>query len=98
MLKKNYTKTGAFCRVTFKLAAELNAETAALCGDFNNWNPDAHPMKRLKGGGFSATVSLPAGQSNRFRYLLDGKHWENDWEADAYAPNKYGTDDSVVET
>lgn len=98
MLKKNYTKTGAFCRVTFKLTPELSAETAALCGEFNNWNPDAHPMKHLKGGSFSATVSLPAGQSYRFRYLLDGKRWENDWEADAYVPNKYGTDDSVVET
>ncbi|MFC1814252.1 isoamylase early set domain-containing protein [Thermodesulfobacteriota bacterium] len=97
MLKKNYTKTGKFCRVTFKLSAEVNAETAALCGDFNNWDPDIHPMKRLKDGSFSTTVSMPSGQLYRFRYLLDGERWENDWEADAYISNEYGNDDSVVE-
>jgi len=96
VLKKNYTKTGKICRVTFKLPAEINVETAALCGDFNNWDTDTYPMKRLKAGGFSTTISLSAGQSYRFRYLLDGKRWENDWEADAYVPNEYGTDDSVV--
>jgi len=97
MLKKNYTKTGKFCRVTFKLLAEVNAQTAALCGDFNNWAPDTHLMKRLKDGSFSTTVSLSSSRSYRFRYLLDGKRWENDWEADAYVPNEYGNYNSVVE-
>jgi 1,4-alpha-glucan branching enzyme len=97
VLKKNYSKTGKFCRVTFKLPAEVNAETAALCGDFNNWDTDTYLIKHLKAGGFSTTISLPAGKSYRFRYLLDGKRWENDWDADAYVPNEYGSDDSMVE-
>ncbi|RMH00784.1 MAG: glycoside hydrolase [Chloroflexi bacterium] len=97
MLVKNYTKTGRFCRVTFKLPAEVKAETAVLCGEFNEWRTDKHPMKRLKDGSFSVTVSLPAGKSYRFRYFLDGKRWENDWEADAYVPNEFGSEDSVVE-
>lgn len=97
MLKKNYSKTGSVCRVTFRLPAEVEAETAYLCGDFNEWDAKANPMKRLKDGGFSATVSVPTGQKYRFRYLLDGRRWENDWEADAYAPNVHGTDDSVLE-
>lgn len=97
MLKKNYTKTGSSCRVTFKLPADVEAETAVLCGDFNDWDQSAHPMKKLKDGSFSVTVSIPASQSYRFRYLLDGERWENDWEADAYAPNEFGTDDSILE-
>ena len=97
MLKKSYSKTGNSCRVTFKLPAEVAAETAALCGEFNNWNQAANPMKKLKDGSFSATVSLDAGQKYRFRYFLDGSRWENDWEADAYVPNEHGTDDSLVE-
>ncbi|MCP5094898.1 MAG: glycoside hydrolase [Chloroflexi bacterium] len=97
MLKKNYSKTGRKCRVTFKLAAEANAETAVLCGDFNEWGKTATPMKKLKDGSFSATVSLDAGNSYRFRYFLDGERWENDWEADGYLPNEHGTDDSVLE-
>lgn len=96
MLKKSYTKTGAKCRVTFKLPADVQAETAVLCGEFNEWNETTNPMKQLKDGSFSATISLPADHTYRFRYLLDGERWENDWEADAYAPNQYGVDDSLV--
>jgi len=96
MLKKSYTKTGAKCRVTFKLPAEVQAETAVLCGEFNEWDTTSNPMKRLKDGSFSATISLPTNHTYRFRYLLDGERWENDWEADAYAPNQYGVDDSLV--
>lgn len=97
MLKKSYSKTGNYCRVTFKLPTEIEAEEAAVCGEFNDWNPEANQMRQLKDGSFSATLSLPTGQSYRFRYLLDGERWENDWEADAYVPNEHGTDDSVVE-
>ncbi len=94
MLKKTYGKQGK-CRVTFKLPADVNANEATLCGEFNDWNADKHPMKVLKDGSFSLTVSLDPGDY-RFRYLLDGQRWENDWAADAYVPNTYGTDDSLV--
>ena len=43
------------------------------------------------------TVGLDAGRAYRFRYLLDGQRWENDWAADAYQPNDFGGDDSVVD-
>ena len=96
MLIKNYSKTGEKCRVTFKLPAEVTAETAALAGDFNDWDISANPMRKLKDGGFSVTVSVPAGSAYRFRYHLDGERWENDWEADKYLPNEHGTEDSVL--
>ncbi|HEX6385684.1 MAG TPA: isoamylase early set domain-containing protein [Anaerolineae bacterium] len=97
MIKKTYTKTGNSCRITFKLPPEVNAESAALVGEFNEWDSEANPMKKLKDGSFSTTISLPAGATYRFRYLLDGEKWENDWEADRYAPNQYGGEDSIVE-
>ncbi len=96
MLKKSYTKTGRSCRVTFQLPAEARAKTAALSGEFNEWDPRKHPMKRRKDGSFSVSLFLKPGKSYRFRYFLDGERWENDWEADAYLPNRFGTDDSVV--
>jgi 1,4-alpha-glucan branching enzyme len=95
-MKKEYTKTGRSCRVTFELPSDINARTAALCGEFNQWDPEKHPMKRQKNGGFSTTISLKPGKSYRFRYLLDGERWENDWDADQYIPNEFGTQDSVV--
>lgn len=97
MLKKSYSKTGRYCRVTFKAPAEVEARTAALCGEFNDWDASSHPMKRLKDGSFSLTLSLETGRPYRFRYLLDGERWENDWSADAYVPNEFESEDSIVE-
>lgn len=96
MLLKNYSKSGQRCRVTFKLPAKVNSDSAALCGDFNEWDNAANPMKKLKDGSFSTTVSLEAGNSYRFRYFLDDGRWENDWEADDYLPNELGSEDSIV--
>ena len=96
MLRKAYTKTGKSCRVTFDLPSEVGAKKAVLCGDFNNWDGKAHPMKRRKDGHFTATISLEAGRSYRFKYQLDNRRWENDWAADGYVPNDFGSDDSMV--
>ena len=96
MPKKEYTKTGRSCRVTFDLPAEVNAQAACLCGEFNDWDQSSHPMKRAKDGSFSLTISLKPGRQYRYRYLLDGERWENDWAADSYAPNALGSEDSVV--
>jgi 1,4-alpha-glucan branching enzyme len=97
MLRKAYTKTGRSCRVTFELPAAVNARTAHLCGEFNQWDKTAHPMKRRKDGSFYLTISLTPGRSYRFRYLLDDTRWENDWAADQYVPNDFGSEDSVVQ-
>ncbi len=96
MLKKNYTKSGRSCRVTFKLPAEASAEQVSLLGEFNSWDQEAHPMKKLKDGSFSVTVSLEAGQEYPFRYLLDGERWENDAESDKLQPSPFGVRNSVV--
>lgn len=96
MLKKSYSKTGAVCRVTFKYANEEQAESAVLAGEFNGWSLQQTPMKKLKDNSFSATLSLPAGQTYRFRYVLDVGVWVNDPEADGYAPNEYGEANSVL--
>ena len=96
MLRKNYSKTGASCRVTFDLPPGVNAEAASLCGEFNTWSPTAPPMGHRKDGRFSTTISLQVGETYRFRYLLDGERWENDWGADGYMPNPFGDEDSLI--
>lgn len=97
MIKKDYSKTGRACKVTLELPSTVQAGTAAVCGEFNEWDPEATVMKRRRDGSFAATISLKPGREYRFRYLLDGERWENDWEADRYAPNRFGTEDSVVQ-
>jgi hypothetical protein len=97
MLKKSYSKTGRFCRVTFELPQEIEAESASLCGEFNEWDPAKNPMTRRKNGRFSTTVSLKTGRAYRFKYMLDGVYWENDWSADGYVPNDFASEDSLVD-
>jgi len=96
MLKKSYAKNGNNCRVTFRLPAEVDAKQVELCGDFTDWEENPLEMKRLKDGSFSRTVYLQTEREYRYRYLLDGAYWENDWAADAYAANPFGAEDSVV--
>ena len=96
MLKKSYAKDGKTCRVTFKLPEDVGAEKACLVGEFNDWDKTANPMRKLKKGDFSVTISLAPGKY-RFRYWLDDERWENDWEADAYLPNEFGSEDSIID-
>ena len=95
-MKKSYTKTGKSCRVTFSLPSDVGADSVALCGDFNEWDQEKHPLKRRKDGSFSTTISLKPGAEYRFRYWVDGERWENDWNADKYLPNSFGSEDSII--
>jgi Glycogen recognition site of AMP-activated protein kinase len=82
--------------ITFTLPAEVHAGTVALCGEFNDWSADDIRLQRDSDGSWRTTVALEPGRSYRYRYLLDGERWENAWQADRYAPNSYGSTDSVV--
>ena len=95
MIEKRRGRKG-MVQVIFTLSHETDGGSAFLVGDFNDWSRDATPMEHVKGT-FVATLQLPIGARYRFRYLLDGERWENDWAADAYEPNGHGGDDSVVD-
>lgn len=95
MPKKTPTKQGDKAKVTFELPPSVGAkEEVAVYGDFTDWNPA--PLQQRKDGRYSATFTLPRGQSFRYRFLIDGERWENDWQADEYLPNDFGTEDSVI--
>jgi 1,4-alpha-glucan branching enzyme len=96
MPKKNYSSTGKTCRVTFKYPNGEEAPSGALTGSFNQWSLSATPMKRLKDGTLSVTISLAAGQTYPYRFVLDGGVWVNDPAAEGYVPNEYGEQNSLV--
>ncbi len=97
MLKKKYLKNKDVCKVTFYTPKDVEAKEVALVGDFNEWSSSATPMDALKDGRFKTTVELTKDSTYQFRYLVDGKEWHNDWEADQYVPNPFSGDNSVVE-
>lgn len=96
MLSKSYAKNGKTCKVTFKIPAELGAESGAVLGEFNDWQSEANLLTKRKDGSLSTTISLEAGKEYRFRYFLDGKTWMNDEAPDSFAPNRYGGQDCIV--
>ena len=101
MIKKTYIKTRDTCKITFRipereLPENLDIESVALVGDFNDWDPEATPMTPTKKGVYKAQIEVPPGQTVHFRYLANGAHWFNAWDADDYALNDFGTEDCVV--
>jgi 1,4-alpha-glucan branching enzyme len=70
-------------RVTFVLPAAEPAGAVSVVGDFNGWNPYAHPLRKRTNGSRSAVVTLPAGTTLRFRYLAEGGVWFDDDTAQA---------------
>lgn len=98
-LKKQFLKSKPECKVTFTLSKKAigKAKNVMLVGEFNNWSETATPMKKAKDGSVSVSLNLPTGREYQYRYLLDGKNWENDWQADKYTPSGIpGIENSVV--
>ena len=70
-------------RVTFTLPADEPSGAVSVVGDFNDWNPFAHPLLRRANGTRSAAVSVQAGSMLHFRYLAEGGVWFDDETAPA---------------
>lgn len=83
--------------VTFVLPKEAAGTSVNLCGEFNEWSITSIPMTREADGSFRATLLLEVGRRYRYRYLVDGERWENDWHADDYVPNEFSGEDSAVD-
>jgi len=97
MLKKKLNKKKGVMEVTFIVPADAAAEKVHVVGEFNEWQM-THPMKPQKNGSWKLAVDLEPGCDCEFRYLVDEKQWLNEPDADGYAPNPYGEENSVVRT
>jgi 1,4-alpha-glucan branching enzyme len=96
---KQPEKAAAKAKITFELPKEAveNAETVAVLGDFNQWDiQQGIELKKQKDGSFKATVELETGRNYQYRFLIDGRRWENAWNAEAYEPTPFGAYNSVV--
>lgn len=98
MLKKKSVKGTSKVSVTFETKAFEHAGRVTLAGEFNDWNPDATPMKRRKkDAAWATTIRLEQGADYQYRYVVDGE-WVSDEEADGAAVNEFGTTNSIVTT
>jgi len=93
-IKKQFIKSKPVCKVTFSIEAK-EASTAAVVGDFNNWNPEEGELKKQKNGTFKATFDLPAAHTYEFRYVVDGE-FVNDDQADDFKWNDFAAAENGV--
>ncbi|MBI1341880.1 MAG: hypothetical protein GC171_02985 [Terrimonas sp.] len=94
MVKKTYYKTKDYCKVKFSFQVE-NAETIEILGLNSDWE-HAVIMSRKKDGSFTADVNLPKDSTHEFKYIINGKEWINDPEADGLQPNIFGGTNSII--
>ena len=76
-------------KVKFILSADIVADATEglLLGEFNNWDKEnGFTLKKAKDGSLQTTVSLEAGKTYEYRYLLNDGRWVNDANAQQYAP------------
>ena len=99
MITKEPLPDGENVRVTFELPSSIWAERVNLVGDFNNWNTTQDEMQQTTSSNkWRISLILPKGREYQFRYLVNGQDWHNEWRADKYVSNRFGTDNSVILT
>jgi len=88
-IKKQYLKSKPVCKLSFRVTKEeaQGADTVKIVGEFNEWDKDAKPMKKLKSGDFTQTLNLETGKEYQFKYLVNDTTWTNESEADKMVPN-----------
>jgi len=65
-------------RVTFTLPMDEPGGAVSVVGNFNDWNPHTHPLRKRANKTRSAAVTVKAGSTLRFRYLAEGGVWFDD--------------------
>lgn len=92
MSKAKSKQTGKQKKVMFSLEA-TEAKDVVLMGDFNNWNPKTHPMKKERNGVWNKTVMLSPGKYE-YKFLIDG-NWVENPQNDQTCLNCFGTQNSI---
>ena len=84
--------TAGNVKVTFALPLNLADGRCSVVGDFNQWLPGKHELRKRTNGTRSISVTVPKGTRLRFRYLGEDGTWFNDPDVE----HRDGADDVVV--
>ena len=96
MLRRE-TAAGGKVKVTFSMPALDGVTALYLVGSFNDWNETGTPLVHGADGGWSVALTLDAGWAHQYRFRDQDGSWHNDWAADSYVPNEFGSENSVVD-
>ncbi len=71
------------------------ASKVCVAGDFNNWDPTTHPMRKFKQGVHTKKVKLEPGRYE-YKFVVDGE-WQADPENSNRQISDIGSENSVLE-
>jgi len=99
MIKKVNKRGSSRVKATFVLPEDHDfGEGVHLVGDFNDWTTGENKLIRRSNKTYSTNVKLSEGERYAFRYYSEEHDaYYNDPEADAYEPNDFGEENSIVE-
>ncbi len=78
------TKVGKKTGVFFAVWAP-NAQSVSVVGEFNNWNVEANPMKKIGPIGIYTTFIPDVTEGQLYKYFIIGMHGEMLYKADPFA-------------
>jgi 1,4-alpha-glucan branching enzyme len=81
-------------KVKFQKKAESGSRVF-LVGTFNNWDPKAIRLRNTGNGSYERTVSLCPGRYE-YKFLVNDT-WQIDEDCRQWAPNNFGSLNSVIE-
>ncbi|MFC1828026.1 glycogen-binding domain-containing protein [Thermodesulfobacteriota bacterium] len=93
MAKKKQTQKIKRRRATFSLEAP-DAGEVFLMGDFNQWDPKKHPMKKDEKGVWKKAVMIPPG-TYEYKFKVDGR-WRMDPQNENRCQNRFGTYNNLL--
>jgi 1,4-alpha-glucan branching enzyme len=96
VLKRSLPNDGATVKVTFVLPLAEAGLATSVVGDFNDWDPLAHPLKKRSNGTRSVTLEVPCGGSYRFKYLSADGAWFCEPGADGLEVNDFHMENSIL--
>jgi len=70
------------------------AQCVQLAGDFNSWDPNAHPLEKKSDEMWVINLDLSPGRYE-YKFLVDGQ-WQNDPDCSDFASNPFGGENSVL--
>ncbi|MGA2467720.1 MAG: isoamylase early set domain-containing protein [Thermodesulfobacteriota bacterium] len=92
-LGKEKAKEGKTKKVDFNFSAP-HAGSISIAGDFNDWDPGSHPMKKDKKGAWKISLNL-APRTYQYRFYVDGD-WQNDPGCTGCVENPFGGQNCVT--
>ena len=93
MLKQKLPQKPKRRRFIFSLHSP-EAKKVVLMGDFNQWNPKTHIMKKDEDGVWRKIVMVYPGRYE-YKFLIDGE-WRLDPQNEHYCLNSFGSQNNVL--